>query len=130
MTHPYVAVWLDHSEAHVFHVDARDFDETTIVSPKAYAQLHRRSGPGAESGHRALGDQHFYKAVSGAVADAQEILVVGPSTAKLELLRYMHRHAHQVAEKIVGVETVDHPTDRQLVAYARHYFGIVDEARA
>jgi hypothetical protein len=24
--------------------------------------------------------------------------------------------------KIVGVETVDHPTDRQLVAHARHYF--------
>ena len=26
------------------------------------------------------------------------------------------------AEKVVGVETVDHPSDGQLVAYARKYF--------
>jgi hypothetical protein len=27
---------------------------------------------------------------------------------------------------IVGVETVDHPSDAQLVAYARHYFKAED----
>jgi hypothetical protein len=27
---------------------------------------------------------------------------------------------------IVGVETVDHPSDAQLVAYARHYFKTED----
>jgi hypothetical protein len=129
MTHHHVAVWIDHNEARVFHVDASAFDETTIVSPKAHTQLHRRSGPGAESGHRTVGDRHFYEAVTTAIADAQAILVVGPSTAKLELLRHLHKHAHHVESKIVGVETVDHPTDRQIADHARHYFGIADQAR-
>jgi hypothetical protein len=31
--------------------------------------------------------------------------------------------------KIVGVETVDHPTDGQLVAHARRYFHAADRMR-
>jgi hypothetical protein len=30
---------------------------------------------------------------------------------------------------IIGVETVDHPTDAQLVAYARQYFKGADRMR-
>jgi hypothetical protein len=55
-----------------------------------------------------------------------EILLVGPATAKLELLRYIEKHDHALGAKIVGIETVDHPTDGQLVAYAKKYFKRVD----
>jgi stalled ribosome rescue protein Dom34 len=129
MTHPHVAVWLDHNEARVFHVTKGSFDETTIASPTAHTQLHRRSGPGAESGHRETGDQRYYHEVAQALAEAEEILIVGPSTAKLELIRYLHQHARALEPKIVGVETVDHPTDRQLVAYVRQYFEAADRMR-
>lgn len=122
MTHRHLAVWLDHNEAHVFHVNAGGFDKTTIVSPKAHTQIHRRSGPGAEAGHREAGDPRYFRDVAGSLANAEAILVVGPSTAKLELIRYLHEHARDVEPRIVGVETVDHPTDRQLAAYARSYF--------
>ena len=59
----------------------------------------------------------------------EEILVVGPSTAKLGLIRYLHKHAHELEPRVVGVESVDHPTDGQLVAYARKYFRKVDRMR-
>jgi hypothetical protein len=42
------------------------------------------------------------------------------------LLRYLHRHAPDVEAKVVGVETVDHPTDAQVLAYARARFRAVD----
>jgi stalled ribosome rescue protein Dom34 len=129
-THAHVAVWLDHNEARVFHVNRGGFDETTIASPKAHTQIHRRSGPGAESGHRAEGDLRYYHEVAQALADAEAILIAGPSTAKLELIRYMHKHARALEPKIVGVETVDHPTDRQLAAYVRHYFEAADRVHA
>jgi stalled ribosome rescue protein Dom34 len=122
MTHRHVAVWLDHNEARIFHVNAGGFDEKTIVSPKAHTQIHRRSGPGAEAGHRVTGDQRYFHEVAGALADAEAILIVGPSTAKLELIRYLHTHARDIEPRIVGVETVNHPTDGQLAAYARSYF--------
>jgi hypothetical protein len=130
MPYHHVAVWLDHNEARVFHVTGETFEETTIASPTAHTQLHRRSGPGAESGHRAAGDPNFYRDVTAAMAGAVAILIVGPSTAKLELIRYMHKHAHALEAMIVGVETVDHPSDRQLAAYARQYFIAAERAHA
>jgi len=50
------------------------------------------------------------------------MLIVGPSTAKLEFLRYIEKHDSVRGPKVVGVETVDHPTDGQLAAYAKSYF--------
>ena len=59
-----------------------------------------------------------YQALKG----AQEILVVGPAQAKLQLIKHIHAHDHAMVNKVVGVETVDHPTDAQVAAYARKYF--------
>jgi stalled ribosome rescue protein Dom34 len=125
----HAAVWLDHSEARVFHIDKVGFDETVIVAEKPHRHIHRKSGPGAVSGRRAAGDPAFYEEVAKALTENEEILVLGPSTAKLELIKYVHKHHAPMASKVVGVETVDHPTDRQIVAYARHYFDVVDNAK-
>lgn len=126
MAHYHAAVWLDHNEARIFHVTAESFDETTILSPKAHVQLHRKSGPGGESGHRHPGDPHFYGEIEKALTDAQKVLVLGPSTAKLELMSHVRKHAHDLEARIVGVEAVDHPSDRELVRYIRRYFDIPD----
>ena len=67
--------------------------------------------------------------VARALDDAEEVLVVGPSTAKLHFVKYVHRHDHRLESKIVGLETVDHPSDGQLVAYAKHYFEAADRLR-
>jgi hypothetical protein len=47
---------------------------------------------------------------------------MGPSVTKLHFLKYAQKHAAAVASNIVGLETSDHPTDRQLVAHVRQYF--------
>jgi hypothetical protein len=44
-------------------------------------------------------------------------------------VKYVHQHAHALEPKIVGVETVDHPTDGQIVAYAKTYFLAADRLR-
>src|ERR1700730_2854768 len=55
-------------------------------------------------------------------ADAGAVLVTGPANAKTELIKHISQHDPVFMKRIVGVETVDHPSDRQLVAHARHYF--------
>jgi hypothetical protein len=125
----HAAVWLDHSEARVFHIDKQGFDEAVIVAEHPHKRIHRKSGPGAVSGKRAAGDPAFYEEIAKAIAENEEILVLGPSTAKLELIKYVHKHHPAIEHKVVGVETVDHPSDRQVVAYARHYFDAADSAR-
>jgi hypothetical protein len=41
-------------------------------------------------------------------------------------MKYIDKHEHGFAQRIVGVETLDHPTDGQLLAYARQYFRAKD----
>jgi hypothetical protein len=41
-------------------------------------------------------------------------------------LKHVHAHDPKLEARIVGVETVDHPTDGQLAAFARRYFQAAD----
>jgi len=72
----------------------------------------------------------YYREVEAALVDTDAVLVVGPANAKVELVKHARRHARRVATKMMGLETVDHPTDAQLVAYARDYFGFEPLHRA
>ena len=112
----YAVVWIDHKEAKVFHVEPEGFTESTLKAP--HHDLKRK----AEEQGRHAGSADFYQNVAAALKDSEEILVVGPSSAKLDFIRHLHAHNHVLAAKIAGVETMDHPTDRQIVAYVRHYF--------
>lgn len=42
-------------------------------------------------------------------------------------VKHIHSHEPALVRKVVGVETVDHPSDGQLVAYARKYFLAKDQ---
>ena len=77
------------------------------------------------SGHAAE-DQDFLHRVVEAFAGAGAILIAGPANAKTELVKHIHRHVPKLVDAIEGVETVDHPSDGQLVAYARHYLKAAD----
>jgi hypothetical protein len=50
----------------------------------------------------------------------------GPANEKTELVKPIHRHAPKLMDAVVGVETVDHPSDGQLLAHARRYFKAAD----
>jgi stalled ribosome rescue protein Dom34 len=113
-------VWLDHQEARVFGVDADRLQAETVAAPEHHLHRHPK---GATAEHQHPSDSaHFFQDVATVLRDADQVLVLGPSTAKLQFLRFLAKQDHALEAKIVGVETVDHPTDRQLVAHARHYF--------
>ena len=122
----HVAVWIDQHEARIHDIDARNVDAVKIESPDHH--IHRHPNVTAEHNH-SVDAQHFFADVVRALQGAEEILIVGPAHAKLELIKYVHKHHAALAPKIVGVETVDHPTDGQLVAYARRYFHVAGSPR-
>jgi stalled ribosome rescue protein Dom34 len=117
----HIALWIDHNEARIFHVEATTFDEATISSPNHHVRRHPKHDE--QRTHNHPDDEHrFFHEIAGALVGAERILIMGPSKTKLLLLRYLQRHAPLVEARVVGLETVDHPTDRQLAAYVRHYF--------
>jgi hypothetical protein len=117
-------VWLDHQEARIFHIQPERFDETTVSAPARH--IHRHPRDASEAKEHPNDVKQFHHDVMHALEGAREILIVGPGTAKLQFLRAAHGQPRLEAA-IVGVETVDHPTDKQLVAYARRYFGASDQ---
>lgn len=123
----HAAVWLDHEQARVFLFHQDDVDLVRLEPDHPYRHLHVRSDP--TGGKRAPNDPAFFEDIRQALADAAEFVVVGPGSAKLELVKWIHRHARELEPRLVGVETVDHPTDGQLVAYAKRYFRAADRMR-
>jgi hypothetical protein len=127
MSFNHTVVWLDHAEAHVMNFSAEASEGKHVHSGSKHKNLHSKSGI-AGSGH-AQENQAYYHEVTLAIAEAKEILIVGPSSAKLFLLKHLAKHNPAIAAKVVGIETVDHPSDGQLLAHARHYFLAADRMR-
>ena len=122
--HFHAAVWIDHHEARVFHFSPSDV-ETLVLRPDHPTKHIHHKANSIGSGHAAE-DQNFLEAVAQSIADAGAVLITGPANAKTELIKHISQRDPQLMKKIAGVETVDHPSNAQLVAYARHYFKAED----
>ena len=113
----HVVVWLDYSQAQIFHVHPERFDESSVWV-KTHEVVRR-----LDEAHAALELQkQFFQEVGQALAGSDEILVVGPSTAKLDLIHHAYQHDPGLAGRIVGLESVEHAHDSTLAKYARLYF--------
>ena len=121
-THFHAIVWIDHSQARVFHIGLSGEDSAVLHPQLPTRHLHHKANT-VGSGHAAP-DREFLTQVMHAVSDAGEILIIGPASAKTELAKYLHDKHPAVASRIVAVEAADHPSDPEIVAYARKYFKI------
>lgn len=127
MTYTHAIVWLDHTEAHVIHLDEDTHRAAHVRSPHGKEHLHHRSGTVA-SGHTAT-HADFLAKIRQAIEGTPEILLVGPAQAKLDLKKYLEKQAPKIAGNVLGVETVDHPSEGQLVQFARKFFRAADRMR-
>jgi stalled ribosome rescue protein Dom34 len=129
MSIPHAAVWLDHEEARIFHIDRATF-ERTGVHVKHHLHRATKTGGPAEL-HRAAAEEHpFFDEIAAHLSDAQEVLVVGPADTKHEFVEYVKTHHKDLSRKLVGVEACDHPSDGELVAEIRKHFLALDRIRA
>jgi len=109
---------IDHHTAKVLQFDAKQVEIETVFEKFAYTRQHNSE---------VRTEHEFFTEVCNALAGITEILVVGSHMAQADFRRNIEKHHPLVAKRVVGWETVDHPTDAQLVAFARRYF--VDHER-
>ena len=121
-SHYHAVVWIDHLEAKVFHVGLTGVDQIGLHPHLETRHIHHKANS-VGSGH-VHEDKDMMKGVADAVSDAGEILIIGPAGAKTELAKYLREHKPGIGKRIVGVEAADHPSDREIVAYAKQHFGI------
>jgi hypothetical protein len=128
-----VGLWIDHRKAMIVAVTDKGKESRLIIS-LAEKQL-RRSGDSplkgpyetlqvpADDSRQKTFTGHlniYYDAVIAAMRDAESILILGPGEAKGELQRRLKRN--NLGGRIVGIETVDKMTDRQIATKVRQYF--------
>jgi len=124
MSTNHAVLWLDHTEAHIIHftVDSSQTEHVRTTSDRPH--LHVKSGH-AGSG-RAPENTRYFEAVTTALHDSREILLMGPGNEKDEFMKYVSKHHRDLSLRIVATLAADHPTDPQLLAFARKYFVKVD----
>lgn len=116
MSFNHAVVWLDQAEAHVIHFTRDQADAETIST----TSQHRKDG--VVGNNRALASTDYMDEVANALAASKEILIVGPGQEKLIFIKHLHENHAAIGDKVVSVETVDHPNNAELLAYARKYF--------
>jgi hypothetical protein len=128
-----VGLWMDHRKAVIVVVSDKG-EEIKLIVSKVEKQRRRSGGSPLKGPYEALqvpaDDSHereftghlniYYDAVIGCIRDAEAILIFGPGEAKGELKKRMERE--ELGGRIVGIETVDRMTDRQIAAKVRQRF--------
>ena len=110
---------IDHQKAEVLQFDAEHLESQKIKSRSQHAlhsQHTRHVGSAVRTEHEYFGE------VCDALAGIPEVLVAGAHTAQTDFRHYVEKHRPQLLKQITGWETVDHPTDNQLVALAKKHF--------
>jgi stalled ribosome rescue protein Dom34 len=113
MTTLHAVVFIDHTQAQVLQFDAEHVQAEKV---KTHTHQTRQHGSAVRSEHEYFGQ------VCDALDGIAEVLVTGPKTGLADFKHYADKHRPETAARIVGYETVDHPSENQLVALARKYF--------
>jgi stalled ribosome rescue protein Dom34 len=128
-----VGLWIDHRKAIIVAVTDKG-EETKLIISKVEKQPGRfagvRSTTPYESQQVRADDSRqrkltghlnlYYDAVIACIRDAESILIFGPGEAKGELQKQIKKT--NLGVRIVGIETVDKMTDRQIESKVRQYF--------
>jgi len=118
--HYHALVWIDHREARIFHFNASDSERELVRSQHPNQHLHHKANERG-SGHAPV-DKDFLARVSSALAAVGAVLITGPGSAKTELADYIKTKVPALAQRISGVEALDHPTDGALLNLGRKFF--------
>jgi hypothetical protein len=113
MPHSHAVVRIDHQNARVLKFDAEHLDAHKIKEHSDYTRQH---GSAVRTEHEYFGE------VCDALTGIAEVLIAGPHTALSDFRHYVEKHRPDIGSEIVGWEPVDHPTDGELVVFARKRF--------
>ena len=124
MSHYHAVVWIDHQKATAWHFSPADQNETVVHAKDQHQRVHTRKS--LHGGHRSQADHHFFDDVAKALAGAHEILLIGPAQTMHVFAAYLRTKYPQVGKSIVAIENADHPSDAEILDYARRHFPMLD----
>ena len=123
--HYHAIVWIDHKQARIFHFNVEEADRT-VVRITSFATFMPAS---KRTGHRIEENKPFFEDVAKTIADAGAILIVGPAQEKDFFAKFLAEKHPAIRTHVEGVEKADHPSDGELLDFARRYVKAADRMR-
>jgi hypothetical protein len=111
---------IDHADAFVFAFTPDGIIEHHILPTDWRATVQHKAG--------AMGSGHthdvktYFTAIAEVLRSSDEIVIVGHGSAKTDFVNFIRAHDPVLASRIMGVETVDHATKPEILAFARKFF--------
>jgi stalled ribosome rescue protein Dom34 len=122
----FVAIWVDHNEARALALSSDDASFDMIAH--VHAQ-DLRTHPKKNDGSRHEAEPSFLAAIASIIERSDEVVLVGPSRTKDELVAYLETSHADLCPRIVAVETLDRESDGRIAAHARKVFERTDRMR-
>lgn len=117
-------IWIDHAQARMIQFDGES-SATQVICPEGGTPHLHRKAKSIDDGHAAE-DQSYFHAVGKALTHVSAVLVTGPANAKAELMKHFAQHDPALVKRISAIQTVDHPSDGELLDLARRHFELID----
>ena len=128
-------IWVDHTNAWIVR-----YDKSNESIEKVESQMEPRvkeTGGTAEArvAHHKIENRReeyakkFYQEILTKIGDVDELVLMGPSTAKTELKKCVAKKKALHA-KLRGTIPADHMSDRQIAAKVREYFHLGNDLAA
>lgn len=108
-------IWLDLENAKLFHFSEDRMERSSLKATHIDHHTHRRENDERDC-------VSMYDELAARLVKTQRILILGPGVAKDHFFNRMKDRFPDVAKRVVGCESSDHPTDNQIAAYAIQYF--------
>ncbi|WP_454631472.1 hypothetical protein [Bradyrhizobium cenepequi] len=117
-THAHAIVWIDHLTAKIFAMGLTGVD--TIVVPAHLSSPHLHHKANSVGAGKVESDPAFFVTIGQALQNCTNVLIVGPGTEKVELLHHLRDTRPEI---VLRVEASDHPTDNEIIARGKEFFG-------
>jgi hypothetical protein len=118
-----LGIWMDHSNAHLMEFTT-DPITTDIITSK-FTHLGKGESLSKSESLMHNKEQHeqaaYYKRLGNAIRNYEDVIIFGPTDAKLELLNIL-RADHDFENIKVEVEQADKMTQNQQHAFVKNYF--------
>jgi len=118
-----MSIWMDHANAHLIEFSS-ELKETKIITSAFTFQDREETLQRSESEMHNK-EQHkqttFYKNLAAVIENFDEVLLFGPTNAKVELYNFIKEH-HKYDNIKIEVKNADKMTDTEQHHFVKNYF--------
>ena len=114
-----LGIWMNHSVAHIMALSDDSIETLIIEHEHKDASIHRSEN--VQHNKEQQQQEVFYKKIAEVIKNYQDVILFGPTNAKLELSNILIAD-HHFDRISINIENAEKMTENQKHAFVKEYF--------